>query len=309
MHIVFAGDRQIAKPVGVAAASISRVVADQTVERTDVVVTIVGIAWTDQDLDFVVRAAPNVQVNYKSAEHLELPKVRTGRHVTSAAYLTLYLPELFPEEQRILYLDHDVMVRDERIWDLWKTNMEGYPVASVQAVGVPFIGSKNGIPDWRAFGLDPTRPIFNSGIMLLNPTECRKSNLTENSLRYATSEGETTRLADQQALNVALNGNWKRLPPIFNGAMKVLTDSTGAYSLWGIRATDEARDNPCIVHFLGRTKPWHTDCKTSFSDEWRVVAATLGWYPWLCESRSWYGLMPALQTVIKACAKRICGYR
>jgi len=276
MQVVFCGDNNIAKPVAVVLASISNVCE----EKKDLKITIVGINWSQQEINFVKAAAPTIEVEFVSANHIKLPIVRKGRHVTAAAYLTLYLPELLPDSKKILYLDHDVLIRDDRFFSLWDIPLDNKLLAAVPTIGVPFIGSKKGIPNWRDLGLDPQARMFNSGIVLFDLERCRKENLTKRAVQYAESEGHNTRLADQQTLNVVLNGNWKSLPLIFNAAMKVLNDNSGVFSLWKKEDVEIARDNPCIVHFLGGSKPWHLKCKTKFTSEWRDVASLLGWYPW-----------------------------
>ena len=275
MHIVFCGDKNIVKPVGVASASIVRNCLGCKIH-----ISIVGIGWSNEDIYTVKLYAKGASIDYISADNLQLPPIRKGRHLTSAAYITLYLPQLFKKEKKILYLDYDILVRDNRIMNLWNTDMEEFPIAAVQSVGVSFVGSRNGIPNWREMNLDPKAPLFNSGVILYNPQRCMEIDLTRKALEYANKEGHNTRWADQQALNVAINGNWKSLPPIYNAAMKSLTDNSGAYALWDIKETDEARTNPCIVHFLSRQKPWKYGEIKPFFDEWRSISSDLGWTPW-----------------------------
>jgi len=282
MHIVFCGDQNIVKPVVVVILSI----ANSCQKHEDLRISIVGMNWSQYDIDYVKNSNINIRVDYIPGDHLILPEVRKGRHVTSAAYLVLYLSDFFPNEDKILYMDHDVLVRDDRIFELWNLQLDDNPIAAVAATGVPFIGSKKGIPNWRSLGLNPRARMFNSGVMLFDLKKCREIGLKEKSLKYAFSEGRRSHLADQQALNVALDGYWKSLPLIFNAAMKVLDDEAGAYAFWETFEVDNARDNPSIVHFLGGTKPWHSDCTTKFTDEWRDYASSIKWEPWKEKSKN-----------------------
>jgi lipopolysaccharide biosynthesis glycosyltransferase len=277
MHIVFCGDKNIVKPVSVVIASIDRLCE----KNREVRVSIVGVGWEHADVDYIKKHVMNVSIEYVSADNIQLPVVRNGRHLTSAAYLTLFLPQIFPHESKILYLDHDVLVRDRRIFDGWNMSMNSMPLAAVASAGnIPFIGGKNGIVNWRELRLNPKARMFNSGVILYDLDRCRAMELTERSVKYAQEEGYRSRLADQHALNVVLNGSWTGMPLIYNVPIKAMDDAGGAYALWDVEEADDARSNPCIVHFLGRTKPWHYNCNLSFVDEWRVLSAAQDWYPW-----------------------------
>lgn len=49
-------------------------------------------------------------------------------------YLRFYLPELFPHLDKIVFLDHDVVVQKD-ISALWKLNMKGKVVGAVEVCG------------------------------------------------------------------------------------------------------------------------------------------------------------------------------
>lgn len=300
MHIVFCGDNNIVKPVGVASASIVQNCPGQKIK-----ISIVGIGWSNEEINSVKNFAGGMEINYIAADDLELPQIRKGRHLTAATYLILYLPQIFKYDTKILYLDYDVMVRDSRIIDLWNTELKAFPIAAVQAVGRSYVGSRNGIPEWRRLNLDPKAPMFNSGVVLFNLEKCREIDLTKLAFEYAKAEGHNTKWADQQALNVAINGNWKSVSPIFNAATKVLTDESGAFSLWDKNEVDDAMNNPCIVHFLSKRKPWIFGENKPFFDEWRSISSGFGWTPWLTAPKVKNRKIKKLKKQLKQLAKRV----
>jgi lipopolysaccharide biosynthesis glycosyltransferase len=272
MHVVFCGDKNIAIPVAVACLSIAKAVGKRS---NELLISVVGVDWTDYDFEFLKNSVPDIKIEYINANHIDLPKVRKGRHVTSAAYLTLVLPDLFPNKKRILYLDYDVLVRDERFMSLWKFDLNGFPLAAVQAVNIPYISSKQGIDNWRNLKLNPQARMFNSGVMLMDLTRFRSDRIGQRAMNYAKKESHKTALADQQALNYAINGNWKPISPVYNAGLKVLyDDNSGIYSLTDAKLIDEARDNPCIIHFLGKQKPWLSTAKGKFHEEWRSLSSS-----------------------------------
>lgn len=270
LQVAFVGDAGVIEPIAVAAHSVVRATV-----HADAGVHIVAVDWSEADHRRARQLIPG-WVNIVDTTSARLPKVRAGRHVTSATYALLLLPELLDDLDRVIYLDADVMVRNSRIDDLWEIDLEGYSVAGVSAIRQSRVGDADGIVGWRSLGLNPRAPMLNSGVLVLDLDQIRSSGLFGRALDYALGHSQVTHLADQHALNAALNGQWLRLLPIYNCNYRQLTDTSGAAVVFDDAEVSAALHDPVIVHFVGEQKPWLQIPEDGFVHEWRSIAATLG---------------------------------
>jgi lipopolysaccharide biosynthesis glycosyltransferase len=134
-----------------------------------------------------------------------LPKKNMGSYFTPCSMLRLYadkIPEL-EKCDRILYLDYDVVCRGD-ISEFYNTNLDG-----VEAAGVLDIYGKNFYHYNGIFKFD----YMNSGVMLFNMEECRKTKMFERAARKCAERWMM--LADQAALNKVIKKR-KLMPRKYN---------------------------------------------------------------------------------------------
>jgi lipopolysaccharide biosynthesis glycosyltransferase len=182
--------------------------------------------------------------------------------IPATMWYRIYLPELLPDVDKILYLDADTIAVDA-LHDLWATDISEHYVAAVTNVFEP----------WNrvypiALGLPDEESYFNSGVLLMNLAAMRRDDATTALRDYAFS-APSNRLAwgDQDALNVVLSAKRVRLHPRWN-FMNSVAIFPEAEELLGADAVREARTSPAIRHFEGPSinKPWHYLCDRSMRD-------------------------------------------
>ena len=97
----------------------------------------------------------------------------------------------------------------------------------------------------RFQGMPRVSEYFNAGVLLINLDAWRRERISKKALEYLT-HNPLSPLSDQDALNVACDGLWKKLDPRWN--------FQGHYEK---RILDmNAEERPWIAHFVGRRKPW-----------------------------------------------------
>ena len=134
-----------------------------------------------------------------------LPAKNMGTYFTPCAMLRLYMdkvPEL-AKCKRMLYLDYDVVCRGD-LTEFYNTDMAG-----VEAAGVLDIYGKH---FYHYHGL-LKQTYMNSGVMLFNLEECRKTGMFEKAVKICVSR--KMMLPDQAALNKAIVGR-KLMPRKYN---------------------------------------------------------------------------------------------
>ncbi|MCK7489743.1 MAG: hypothetical protein MZU79_05535 [Anaerotruncus sp.] len=92
-------------------------------------------------------------------------------YVTSAAYLKFDLPDLIPNQDKVLYLDGDIIIQKD-LSDLFEINIKDYYAGAVKDIGL--IDNDLNIKNY-----------FNSGVMLLNLKLMRENNASTALLNIA----------------------------------------------------------------------------------------------------------------------------
>ena len=180
---------------------------------------------------------------------------------TEAASFRLLLPELLPEYDKVLYMDCDIIVRQ----DVGKLFQE--TVLGEHWLGVVFEAPiEQQAERFRALGCDPDR-YFNSGFLLMNLAQMRKEKVTEKLL--AACRVPYLEFPDQDALNQVCQGHVLPLSPLYNSIRtffipKYKPDFVLQYDavLW-----EEVQER-ATIHYTGG-KPWDL-FTVQFGAWWRV---------------------------------------
>lgn len=154
-------------------------------------------------------------------------------HITKETYFRYLIPELFPDIDKILYLDGDTVVNGD-ISDLFKINLSGYCCAGVRDIYIEEIGHK------KSLNIDGV--YINAGVILFNLSEIRNSGAI--SRLFNITRERRFKFQDQDAINVVFNGKIKELDCIYNfkrAHQKQFREKIG-----------DAR----IIHYVGPSKPW-----------------------------------------------------
>lgn len=201
--------------------------------------------------------------------------VACGGYIHDAStYFRLLLGELLPKSvERVLYLDSDILVTQD-ITPLWHEDLQGCVLGAVQQSTVQVLKAAYGAGQCRAMGVDPDAPYLNSGMLLIDLVEWRRQGVGVGALALAVQYKHLFHYHDQDALNVALAGTWKRLHPKWNAqyALWIVPDSTSPHEEG---AAAQARDMPVILHYTYRLKPWHTRSDHPLTALWRATEDAL----------------------------------
>jgi lipopolysaccharide biosynthesis glycosyltransferase len=185
----------------------------------------------------------------------------TSGYITSATYLRLFIPEYLPQTvKKALYIDADAIV-ERNLEEVWSFDVSEWAAGAVQDQVLPYASSKEGIPKYQEYGLEPRTKCFNAGVLLINLDHWRDNQVSKKVLQYLNSFDGPVRLQDQDGLNVVLADKWKELPWRWNvGAVRVPKFERWEEADLRKKYNDEVsvvRKNPGIVHFVGPGKPWH----------------------------------------------------
>lgn len=218
----------------------------------------VGVRFHVLDLSFpehtktlIRRCWPQAEVVFVPIGDLELPRLPTSpldhaARLPPIIWAYLLLPSATRgTTPRLILLDSDVVVTGDLL-ELWRTDLGETAVGACQDFYNPTVGSPEAMPHLSpaVTGLQPEQPYLNSGVLLVDTEAWLAAGVTERALEFASSQ-ERLNLPDQDALNVALGGDWTCLPPCWN----YLVSRTSEREYRGA--------TPRILHYCGPQKPWN----------------------------------------------------
>ncbi len=161
---------------------------------------------------------------------------------TRMNYARLLIPQMFPETtSRVLYLDPDVIVLDD-LRPLGNAELDGAVIGAVLDEGIDPLLQRGELRDQN---VPEVHPYFNAGVLVIDLPRWRTERISERALEYL-SANPKTRFSDQDGVNVACAGRWRRLDARWNHQRHL------------VEAIDEIELNrrPAIVHFVNGAKPW-----------------------------------------------------
>lgn len=170
-------------------------------------------------------------------------------HVSSTALYKFIIPELFPDLDKVLYIDGDTVINRD-LEQLFSTDIEDVFVA---AVGDPhaFV-IKQHISGYNR------KYYFNSGVMLLNLKKMREYDISKKLINYRLHS--KCDFMDQDTFNKILFPNIKLISPLFNFFTPpyIFYDDELYCKMHGLdyQSIEEFKKSVVIFHFAGPWKPW-----------------------------------------------------
>lgn len=197
------------------------------------------------------------------------------------AWYRIFLPQLLPQLDRILYLDADMIIAD-RLDELWTTELDGYAVAAVSNPLYPEMSTAF----LQDLGVPSVCCYFNSGMLLLNLQDWRQQRHTEAVLAFIRAGVALDSWPDQNALNAVLWQRCKLLPPRWN-TLSIFFELEPARLCYSATEITQARRAPAIIHFIGHYKPWHYRSKHPFRQLYFKHLEQTPWRGLPLEGRTW----------------------
>lgn len=262
MIFVLALDPGFLMPTGVAIRSLDRFLGRQDT------VAVLHLGLTAEHQAKLQQCVANASIRFFNCDGLLRRSWQPPDHVTSAAFLRYLAPELLSSEQRCVYVDGDVLVRSDPA-ELFATDLAGRTVGAVRSRVAPYFASKGAVGAWREAGLPGAAPYFNSGVLVMDLKRWRERRITDSLTTYLDLHGDRAWLADQEALNVAVVGDWTPIDRKWNYITYVAD--------YFLQMPESEPENPALVHFAGRAKPWVAGRSPLYADEWFDILQETPW--------------------------------
>jgi lipopolysaccharide biosynthesis glycosyltransferase len=170
-------------------------------------------------------------------------KLHTRDYYSKSTYFRLFIPNMYPNLDKALYLDSDIVINGD-ISKLYNIDIKNNYVGAVPDESVMCLCSefKNYVE--KRIGVDNYSQYFNAGILLMNLDILRKVDF-ENMFLRLISKVTFDVAQDQDYLNVIcknrvklIDGTWNKMP---------------------INNTEILNETPNLIHYNLSFKPWKED--------------------------------------------------
>lgn len=184
----------------------------------------------------------------------------THNHVSAAALLKFTIPDKFPQFDKILYLDTDMLIQQD-LSGLFDINISECYAAVVKDMECTLMGKHN-----IRLGLNN---YFNSGMMLLNIKKMREDNISAKLMEYK-KQDKTKYFMDQDAFNKVFSEKVYFLEPYFNYIPVSLNrfNVNEICDFYGINHEDVnyLTKHAPVCHLANKEKPWKTRKALGYKD-------------------------------------------
>jgi len=200
----------------------------------------------------------------KITENFDLEKYMARRenyeYISIETYYRFFIPELFPQYDKILYFDADILVLDD-ISKFYSEDISNEYAGAVQDMWIEeHLESGAKVFDGVSFDEyfekklhKKTLKYFNAGILLLNLAKIRQDNVVDRLWEF-TRQNSPLHFQDQDVLNAVFEGYVKFVDIKWNTLKDV--------EYLGKVLKNKQHKNMCkkvkpgIVHYVGSNKPW-----------------------------------------------------
>ncbi|MBY5994086.1 glycosyltransferase family 8 protein [Ferrimonas balearica] len=293
VNIALSGDDNYAKYMAVTMQNIVTFLPDQA--EVNFLILDAGIQPENlQKLTEFARSLPQVtlhSVNIAEQFGEELARLAPYRHgsrkntITAGTYGLFFIAEAFPQFDKALYVDVDIIVRkslqpafDTPVADLYGAVVRMLTHAQLGSLkssrsGKPFPQNHQDL-----FGKS-SENYFNAGVQLMNLAVMRQEQVKDQLVKTLTDiplEVFATEVNyhNQDIFNAVFGGHVAFLPTRYNCQVKNVNKIKRRFKRLGLDFSEfqPEFDDPALIHYSGRRKPW-SDRNLFGSEIWWSAAA------------------------------------
>lgn len=191
-------------------------------------------------------------IEVKNISRSAFDSLKVSDRFPVSIYFRFLIPSLFPEYDRALYLDCDIIVHGS-LRDLVELDLDVYACACVEDQMADDIRILN------HFGKSSV--YFNSGVLLMNLDYWRQHDISRKCISFIRENPDKCMYPDQDALNHVLSGKVKYLRYIFNFQEQMYLNHSELFlsrDKWN--EIDDSKCCPIVVHYTANIKPWFKEC-------------------------------------------------
>jgi len=190
-------------------------------------------------------------------------------NITKETYFRLEIPNLLENRNKCLYLDCDMIVR-QNIEQLWNTNLNGYAIAAIK-------DCKSMVKKGTSrLCYSENESYYNAGMSLYNLKFLRDFRFEHKTKEFLNKHIERILFHDQDIVNAVCHGKFKEVSVRWNMLTPFLYESPDILD-GNLEDLENWIENPGIIHYSAIYKPWHKEGFHPYENEfWKYLRMS----PW-----------------------------
>ncbi|MDR2644416.1 MAG: glycosyltransferase family 8 protein [Endomicrobium sp.] len=233
--VCFSCDNKYVPHLGVSITSILK----NKKEKDNLVFYVLDGGISDRNKEKLVslKSIVDFEIKFVKVDNSIFSEIRVyGKdHITDASYYRLILPDVCNREDKIIYLDCDLVVRTS-LCEMMAIDLKNYYIGAVP--DTDFIEQKKRLN---------LKQYINSGILLVNALAWRRDNITAKVFSWAKNNKEMILYHDQDILNGSLEKDIKIISSVWNTQIPKIENRDTNF--------DKTLSDAKIIHYVAY-KPW-----------------------------------------------------
>lgn len=174
------------------------------------------------------------------------------RYFTKEMYYRLLCSSLLPKtEERVLYLDPDILIRGE-LKPFYEMDFQGRQLIGMEDYAINHMLTEKK----EAIGFQKEECYINSGVLLFNLKKMREAFVLEDFIAILAEYKDVVSYPDQDLINLYFKEDRLVGERIYN--YNTGYGSMGGMLAWALGLKREKKE-PVIIHYMGSSKPWQVD--------------------------------------------------
>lgn len=192
-------------------------------------------------------------------------KAHQHRGITESSYYRLMLHDLIPHQNKVIYLDVDVLINED-LTQFFSIYLGKNIIGGVKNLYIHQVFEKHliNIDYWEERFKKSKYTYINAGVLLMNLEQIRTTEIWKEWVELAKYKWE---YHDQDILNISCMNKVLFLPPKYNATYPIR--AKGA-DFWDLFTSEELAEKPVIFHFTA-SKPWDSKYMNQSQVWWAFV--------------------------------------
>ncbi len=203
----------------------------------------------NSDLDKVSRTVEkykNASIKFINMGNQFASAPKISNRITNSCYYKLCIAKTLSDVKKVIYIDVDTIVRQD-LSEMYDIDISDYYLGGVLGL-YHYFQARDLIDKLSIPSIDN---YINAGVMLMNLEKIRADKMEEKLQSYIGTFAD-----DQDIMNKFYYGKIKLIHPKWNLTLVSLRSWVGADAVYPRAVSQEAYNNPAIMHYAGELKPW-----------------------------------------------------
>lgn len=239
INICTLSDNNYAQHLGVMIASV--LINSKKEDKIAIHVLDGGISEKNKKRLERLKSIKNFSINYHKVNDEDLKECKSS-YLPLVSYYNFLPQKYLPNLNKIVFLDSDMVILDS-LSELFSIDIGNNVIAACEDP----VGRIN----MKRLGISDDYFYFNTGTMIMNLKLWREQDIFSQLIQYVKDYQDKILYMDQDVLNDVLHTKSFKLPLKWNSI-----HFTDGHTYKDINEYEEALNNPAIIHYAMKDKPW-----------------------------------------------------